>query len=87
MSVPATSNLYDEHGDTLESCDLQLTSLGTTSRFSGSIVTIRCHEDNALLKATLAEPSHGKVLVVDGGRSLRCALMGDLIAAIAIDHG
>jgi regulator of ribonuclease activity A len=87
ITIPATSDLYDEHGDTLESCDTQFTSFGRRGRFRGRIVTIRCREDNALLKATLSEPGHDKILVVDGGGSLRCALMGDMIAATAIDNG
>ena len=85
--IPATSDLVDEHGETLESCDTQFRSLGTRRRFRGRIVTVRCREDNALLKATLSEPGRGKVLVVDGHGSLRSALMGDIIAEIAIGNG
>jgi regulator of ribonuclease activity A len=47
----------------------------------------RCREDNALVKATLSEPGKGKVVVVDGHGSLRSALMGDMIAEIAISNG
>jgi regulator of ribonuclease activity A len=52
-------------------------------------VTVKCFEDNALLKSTLAEEPDpaGKVLVVDGGGSLRSALVGDLIAGIAVRRG
>lgn len=49
--------------------------------------TVRCHRDNALVKAALAEPGAGRVLAVDGGGSLESALMGDLIAASAVDQG
>jgi regulator of ribonuclease activity A len=87
ITIPATSDLYDEHGDALESCDTQFMSLGRRGRFHGRIVTIRCREDNALVRAALSEPGHGKILVVDGDGSLRCALMGDMIAATAIDNG
>ena len=49
--------------------------------------TVRCHQDNALVKQVLATPGQGQVLVVDGGGSLHTALMGDLIAASAVEHG
>ena len=84
---PATADLYDEHGDDLQSCSVQLRHYGSRTAFSGVISTVRCHRDNALVKAALAEPGEGKVLVVDGGASLESALMGDLIAASAVEHG
>ena len=76
----STADLWDERGDTLQSCSLQLRHYGGRRVFSGTISTVRCHRDNALVKAALAEPGHGRVLVVDGGGSLESALMGDLIA-------
>jgi regulator of ribonuclease activity A len=85
--VTATADLYDEHGEALASCDTQLTSFGGRRRFHGEIVTVRCHEDNALLKSVVSGPGHGKVLVVDGDGSLHCALMGDVIAALAVSNG
>jgi regulator of ribonuclease activity A len=86
-SSPSTADLYDEHGDALASCDLQLRQFGAVSRFSGPAVTVRCHEDNALVKSVLSEPGAGRVLVVDGGGSLHTALMGDLIAGSAVANG
>ena len=83
----STADLWDERGDTLQSCSLQLRHYGGRRVFSGTISTVRCHRDNALVKAALAEPGHGRVLVVDGGGSLESALMGDLIAASAVAHG
>ena len=84
----ATADLVDEHGDALASLPLQLRSFGRHRRFAGPVVTVRCHEDNALLKQTLAEhpDPEGRVLVVDGGGSLRSALVGDVIAGIAVDR-
>jgi len=82
-----TADLYDEHGEDLQSCDLQLLQFGAHRSFTGPIVTVRCHEDNALLKATLSEPGNGSVLVVDGAGSVHRALMGDMIAKIAQDNG
>ena len=48
--ITPTADLYDEHGDALQSCDLQFTQYGERTRFQGTIITVRCHEDNALLK-------------------------------------
>ncbi len=82
-----TADLYDERGEELDSLSLQFQSLGGHTHFSGPVRTIRCFEDNALVKATLATPGNGAVLVVDGGGSLRTALLGDLIAASAVRNG
>ncbi|KNC20452.1 ribonuclease [Arthrobacter sp. RIT-PI-e] len=82
-----TADLYDEHGEDLQSVSLQFQSLGGVKAFTGPIRTVRCHEDNALLKATVSTPGDGAVLVVDGGGSLERALMGDMIARIAADNG
>lgn len=86
-AVPATADLYDEHGDALQSCTTQFRSFGARSAFAGTVTTVRCHEDNVLLKAVLGEPGAGRVLVVDGGASFGSALMGDVIAAIAAESG
>jgi regulator of ribonuclease activity A len=87
MSVsPATADLVDRKPD-IASCDLQFRSFGKRVRFSGEIRTVRCFEDNALVKQVLSESGHGKVLVIDGGGSLRCALVGDVIGGIAAANG
>lgn len=82
-----TADLYDERGEGLQSVSVQFQSLGGNARFSGPIRTVACFEDNALLKAVLARPGAGAVLVVDGGGSLRTALMGDMIAESAVAGG
>ncbi|OMH23145.1 S-adenosylmethionine--2-demethylmenaquinone methyltransferase [Tersicoccus phoenicis] len=84
---PTTADLWDEHGETLQSVDRQFLDLGGRVRFSGPVRTVRCRNDNALVKAVLASPGDGAVLVVDGGASMRTALMGDLIAASAVENG
>ncbi len=56
-------------------------------RFSGPVATIRCFENNPLVRAALEEQGGGRVLVVDGGASKRCALLGDNIAAMAVKNG
>ena len=85
--TPATADLVDELGDRAESCDLQLRQLGGRRAFDGPVVTVRCFQDNALVKQVLSEPGDGRVLVVDGGGSLHCALVGDVIAGTAADNG
>jgi regulator of ribonuclease activity A len=82
-----TADLYDEHGEALGSCDLQFRQFGGHRAFSGPAVTVRCHEDNALLKSVVSGPGNGSVLVVDGGGSVHTALMGDMIAQTAVDNG
>ncbi|WP_309107452.1 ribonuclease E activity regulator RraA [Arthrobacter sp.] len=83
----ATADLYDERGDELASVSLQFQSLGGHSHFNGPVRTIKCFEDNALVKEVLGTPGDGAVLVVDGNSSLRTALMGDMIAASAVQNG
>jgi regulator of ribonuclease activity A len=82
----ATADLVDSH-EHLQSCDLQFRSFGKSPSFFGSIQTVRCRHDNALLKGALSQPGSGRVLVVDGDGSLRCALVGDLIAGMALTNG
>lgn len=81
-----TCDLFDAHPQ-VQSCDLQFRSLGQRKSFAGKIRTIRCHQDNQLVKETLAKPSDGEVLVVDGGGSLHTALMGDMIAKSGMNNG
>jgi len=83
----ATADLFDERGDELDSLALQLHDIGGRTAFDGPVRTVRCHRDNALVKQVLATPGAGAVLVVDGAGSLESALVGDLIAASAVEHG
>lgn len=83
----ATADLFDERGDELDSLGIQLQDIGGRIAFDGSIRTVRCFRDNALVKATLATPGRGGVLVIDGGGSLDSALVGDLIAGSAVENG
>jgi regulator of ribonuclease activity A len=82
-----TADLVDEHGEALQSCDLQFRQFGGRSRFHGPIRTVECFQDNLLVKQVLSEPGAGAVLVVDGAGSLHTALVGDLIAGLARDNG
>ena len=82
-----TADLYDERGEQLMSCSRQFLDLGGVRAFTGPIRTVRCFQDNALLKALLNSPGEGAVLVVDGHGSLGTALMGDMIAESAVRNG
>ncbi|HZA30716.1 MAG TPA: ribonuclease E activity regulator RraA [Propionibacteriaceae bacterium] len=85
----STADLVDRYGDGLDSIAVQFRSFGLHRKFQGPVQTIKCFEDNALVKATLSDPAEppGQVLVVDGEGSLRTALVGDLIAGAAVQHG
>jgi len=82
-----TADLVDDIGPDVRSCDLQLRQFGGRPQFAGPITTVKCFEDNALLKSVLSEPGDGGVLVVDGDGSLHSALVGDLIAGLGVDNG
>jgi regulator of ribonuclease activity A len=82
-----TADLVDEIGEDVRSCDVQFRQFGGHQRFLGPIRTIRCHEDNALVKQVLSEPGAGQVLVVDGTASLHTALVGDIIAGLGVGSG
>lgn len=83
----ATADLVDDIGPDVRSCDLQLNQYGGVAQFAGPVSTVRCFQDNALLKTVLSEPGQGRVLVVDGGGSLHTALVGDVIAELARANG
>jgi regulator of ribonuclease activity A len=85
--VTSTADILDEHGDHAAVCELDLQQFGGVRAFAGAIATIRCHEDNVVLRECVSGPGGGRVLVVDGGGSLRVALLGDNIAGIACDSG
>jgi regulator of ribonuclease activity A len=84
--ILATADLIDAHEE-LQSCDLQFRSFGRSPRFSGAISTVRCRHDNALVKRVLSQPGAGRVLVIDGDGSMHCALVGDVIAGMAVANG
>jgi regulator of ribonuclease activity A len=82
-----TADLVDNIGPDVRSCDLQFGQYGGRPEFAGRISTVRCFQDNAMLKSMLSEPGNGGVLVIDGAGSLHTALVGDIIAALGRDSG
>lgn len=89
VTVPfrPTADLVDSIGPDVRSCDTQFRQLGGRAEFAGPISTVRCFEDNALLKSVLSEPVDGGILVIDGAGSLHTALVGDVIAELARSNG
>jgi regulator of ribonuclease activity A len=85
--MPATADLIDAFESQLQSCDLQFRDFGGRLSFDGPIRTITCREDNMLVRAALSQPGNGSVLVVDGGGVLHRALVGDIIAGLALSNG
>lgn len=83
----STAELYDELEEGIQSLPIPFRSFGLRRAFDGPIRTVRCFEDNALVKQVLSAPGDGAVLVVDGGASLERALMGDMIAELAVENG
>lgn len=87
MTDTPTADLVDEIGEGVRSCDTQFRDLGGRTQFHGPVSTVRCFQDNALVKSVLGQPGEGRVLVIDGGASLHTALVGDLIAELGCSNG
>lgn len=83
----ATADLCDRYGDAVQAAVPILHDFGGRHEFHGPIVTLRALEDNTVVRATLETAGEGRVLLVDGGGSQRCALVGDKLARLAIDNG
>ncbi len=88
-SVPATSDLCDAHKDDpgLRVLPPVWRHFGARPRFCGPVSTVKCFEDNSLVKAAVDTPGLGRVLVVDGGGSLRRALLGGNLGKAAARNG
>ncbi|SFP52548.1 regulator of ribonuclease activity A [Geodermatophilus dictyosporus] len=82
----ATTDICDEHPEA-QVCDAGLAAFGGRPAFSGTISTLKVFEDNTLVRDAVGQPGEGRVLVVDGGGSLRCALLGGNLAVAAAENG
>ena len=87
LNFTATADLVDEIGPDVRSCDTQFTQYGGVREFVGTVTTVRCFQDNALLKSILGEKNPGGVLVIDGDASVHTALVGDIIAELGRSNG
>ncbi|TDX30932.1 regulator of ribonuclease activity A [Modicisalibacter xianhensis] len=86
MNHIVTPDICDAHPD-VQILDPVFANFGGVEAFCGPVRTVKCFEDNSRVKEAVAEPGEGAVLVVDGGGSLRCALLGDMLAEKAADNG
>lgn len=82
-----TADLCDKYEDQLQVCQPMFRSYGGRKRFGGQIATLKLFEDNSLVRKALESPGNGKVLVVDGGASMRRALVGDQLALLGVKNG
>ena len=87
MSSPSTPDLCDQHNDKVRVLDPIFNNYGGRQRFSGQAVTIKCFEDNSVVKKLVDEAGQGRVIVMDGGGSLRRAILGDMLAENAANNG
>jgi regulator of ribonuclease activity A len=82
----ATTDLCDEHPEA-QVCEPVFLSWGGRTAFSGPITTLKVFEDNSLVREAVGLPGEGRVLVIDGGGSLRCSLLGGNLAVAAAQNG
>lgn len=92
MTIPATTDLCDAHEGRIASGSLQVAQalfqrFGGASAFCGPAVTVRAFEDNSLVRPLLEEAGQGRVLVVDGGGSMRCAMVGGNLGKLGQQNG
>ena len=84
--LPATTDLCDAHPG-VQVAEPVFRHFGGRRRFAGPVATVLCLEDNSRVREAVGEPGAGRVLVVDGGASLQCALLGDLLGEKAVGNG
>ena len=83
----STPDLCDQYPDKVRVLEPIFNSYGGRTDFSGQAVTIKCFEDNSVVKKLVDEPGFGRVIVMDGGGSLRRAILGDMLAVNAANNG
>ena len=86
MQRYVTPDLCDAYPD-VAVVDPMFSNFGGHDSFGGQIVTVKCFEDNSVVKQQVELDGRGKVMVVDGGGSLRRALLGDMLAEKAAQNG
>jgi regulator of ribonuclease activity A len=83
----STCDLYDKFPEQARVPSTVFTHFGGRRHFCGRATTVKCFEDNSRVRELAQTPGHGKVMIVDGGGSYRCALVGDAIAGMAQENG
>jgi regulator of ribonuclease activity A len=87
MNTFKTADLCDDFAEQLQIAEPLFGDFGGHDSFAGPISTLKLFEDNTLVRVALEEPGAGRVLVVDGGGSMRCALLGDQLGELAVKNG
>jgi|TARA_B110000008_G_scaffold275930_1_gene314297 regulator of ribonuclease activity A len=87
MTNYVTPDLCDEYPDLITVVEPMFNNYGGRESFGGEIITVKCHEDNSKVKELVDTDGTGKVMVVDGGGSMRNALLGDMLAEKAAKNG
>ncbi len=82
-----TPDLCDKYPELVRVVEPMFNNYGARDSFGGEIVTVKCFEDNSVVKEQVSKPGKGKVMVVDGGASMRAALLGDMLAEKAAENG
>jgi len=85
--MKSTPDLCDQYPDLIQVVEPMFSNYGGRERFGGEIVTVKCFEDNSVVKQLVATEGQGRVIVVDGGGSMRRACLGDLLAEKASVNG
>lgn len=87
MTQIVTPDIYDAYADQVDVVEAQFRGFGRVQAFYGPCATIKCFEDNRLVRQASLSPGKGRVLVVDAGGSMRVAMMGDVLAANCMKNG
>ena len=87
MAIKSTPDLCDDYPELVRVLDPIFSNFGGRERFSGPLVTVKCFEDNSVVKELVGTPGEGRVLVVDAGGSMRRACLGDMLAEQASVNG
>jgi len=85
--MKSTPDLCDQYPELVQVVEPMFSNYGGRERFSGKIVTVKCFEDNSCVKALVDTEGQGRVMVVDGGGSMRRACLGDMLAEKASVNG
>lgn len=83
----ATTDLSDKYTADVQVAEPIFRDFGGKTDFYGPAKTLKLFEDNTLVRASLEQPGEGRVLVVDGGGSMRCALVGDQLGELGVKNG
>jgi regulator of ribonuclease activity A len=83
----STADLCDASGDSVQVLAMAWRDYGGTRKFCGPVATVTAWEDNSLVRTSLEQPGAGRVLVVEAGGSLRCAMLGDQLGELAVRNG